>query len=36
MVGLVPTIHVFPQIVFKTWILATKASMTTAGTRSRS
>jgi hypothetical protein len=28
MVGLVPTIHVFPDAVFKTWMLATRASMT--------
>jgi hypothetical protein len=31
MVGLVPTIHVFARLieaVFKTWMLATRASMT--------
>jgi len=38
MVGLVPTIHVFLRrcsTVFKTWLLATRASMTTGFTRTR-
>ena len=28
MVGFVPTIHVFLWVVFKAWMLATRASMT--------